>query len=133
ASIDQERRSFAGTLRMTAPTERRLIRPLIPEATDGLDALPAGGTERFAEGGDVHVDGAVEDRRVAAQRAVNDVVARGHATRAVGEEFEDAELRCRQRDPLAGVGDLVLGGVDEQLAAADDLRRLRRRTAAPQH
>src|SRR4051812_29169328 len=97
------------------------VRPFIAEAADGLDLLPTDGPEFFPQRGDVHVDRAVEDGRVAAQRAVDDVVARQHPSRTDSEELEDAELGRGELYALSGVGHFVFGGIDAQLAAADNL------------
>src|SRR4051812_19593451 len=60
----------------------RLLRPgfgaeLVPEPADGLDPFAAL-AELLADRGDVDVDRAVEDRGVAAEGAVDDLVAAAH-------------------------------------------------------
>src|SRR4051812_18643719 len=59
--------------------------PLVAEAADGFDAV-AGLAELAADGGNVHVDGAIEDGHFVADGGVDDLLAREHASGAGDDE-----------------------------------------------
>src|SRR5687767_15010406 len=106
----------------------RRLAQTIAEPADRLDHRAAR-AELLAEGRDVDVDRSIDDGRVAAERAFDDIVARQHAAAPAGEEVEDAEFGGGERDTLAGIRDVVAGRVDRELAPAEDfalIRRLRR-------
>ena len=62
----------------------------------------------------MHIDVAVEDDGVLADRAREQLIPRQHAAGMSAEEVEQAQLRRRERDRLAADQDLVARAIDDE-------------------
>src|SRR5690606_5147921 len=105
-----------GTLWMRRGGLDASVSEFVTETAYGLDHLAAG-AQLAAQGGDVHVDGSIENGCIAGERPVDDLVAGENAAGASGQELKDAELGRREGDRLAVVADVLVVGIQRKLPA----------------
>ena len=108
----------------SGPSPSLAARKNIAYTSNGLDVLIVlGVAQLFADLADVHIDAAIEGRKLAAEHGIHQPFARHHASGLAQQHFQQIELDRSQIHGLAFEPNGPGCGIQLHVADADDIRR----------